>query len=134
MLALIRRFLAAKVTGRWEAKAWGVGNPHRVFIHADDLAEACAALLKLENPLDLVNVVDGTDEPIRRLVELLAKGPLERRRSSGNTTKLDGAPRKPLHATQLNSPTRTPKLALEHGLKLAYHSFMNELQVKTARL
>src|SRR5882724_4572723 len=44
--ALIRRFHEAREAGRPEVVAWGTGQPKREFLHVDDLAEACAFLLK----------------------------------------------------------------------------------------
>ena len=58
--ALIRRFDEARESGRDEVTAWGTGSPRREFLHVDDLADACAFLLALENPPDWVNVGTGT--------------------------------------------------------------------------
>jgi GDP-L-fucose synthase len=52
--ALIRRFDEARAAGKAEVVAWGTGSPRREFLHVDDLADACAFLLRQE---------DGCDHP-----------------------------------------------------------------------
>ena len=74
--ALIRKFHEAKEAGRPEVVAWGTGAPRREFLHVDDLADACAFLLRLENPPDWVNVGTGTAVTIRELTETVP--PVER--------------------------------------------------------
>lgn len=70
--ALIRKFHEAKTAGRAEVVAWGTGTPKREFLHVDDLADACAFLLKLDHPPDWINVGTGTDVSIRELTECVA--------------------------------------------------------------
>ena len=43
---LIRRFHEAKETEAPSITLWGSGNPRREFVHADDIADACLALLE----------------------------------------------------------------------------------------
>ncbi len=57
--ALIRRFHEAKEAGLPEVAAWGTGSPRREFLHVDDLADACAFLLRLPDPPDWINVGTG---------------------------------------------------------------------------
>src|SRR3954463_7992584 len=71
--ALIRKFHEAKQAGRPEVTAWGTGSPKREFLHVDELADACAFLLKMDNPPDLVNIGTGTDVTIRELTEFVAR-------------------------------------------------------------
>src|SRR5262249_49638344 len=44
--ALLRRFHEAKVSGAPSVTLWGTGTPRREFLHVDDLARACLALLE----------------------------------------------------------------------------------------
>jgi GDP-L-fucose synthase len=46
--ALMRRFHEAKVENREKVTVWGSGTPRREFLHVDDMARACAAVMELE--------------------------------------------------------------------------------------
>ena len=81
--ALIRKFHEAKEEGRPEVFAWGTGTPMREFLHVDDLADACAFLLALDNPPDWINVGSGTDVTIKELTETVAAVTGSPARSSG---------------------------------------------------
>ena len=128
MPALIRRFHEAKLAGQSEVNAWGTGQPRREFMHADDLADACAFLLQLDNPPDLVNVGLGTDITIRELVELVAEVVGYQGRIVWDATKPDGSPRKLLDTTRLNQLGWKPRITIKAGLKQTYQSFLEEMQ------
>ncbi len=134
MPALIRRFHEAKLAGQPEVTAWGTGSPRREFMHADDLADACAFLLKLENPPDLVNVGCGTDVTIRELVELVAQAVGYQGKIIWDSTKPDGTPRKLLDTSRLTDLGWQPRLNLKEGLAQTYQAFLSELGSGTARL
>lgn len=128
MPALIRRFHEAKVSEQAEVVAWGTGRPQREFMHADDLADACAFLLCLEDPPDLVNVGFGSDVTIRELVEMVAEVVGYRGRIVWDKSKPDGTPRKLLDTTRLNKLGWKPRIALAEGLSQTYSAFLDELQ------
>lgn len=132
MPALIRRFHEAKLAGLAEVSAWGTGSPKREFMHADDLADACAFLLQLENPPDLVNVGLGTDVTIRELVEIVAEVVGFQGKIVWDASKPDGTPRKLLDTSLINSLGWRPRIPLKEGLKNTYQSFLEELD--TGRL
>lgn len=133
MPALIRRFHEAKVAGQAEVPAWGTGRPQREFMHADDLADACAFLLKLENPPDLVNVGCGTDVTIRELVELVAEVVGYQGKIVWDASKPDGTPRKLLDTSRLNQLGWQPCVSLKDGLTRTYQSFLEELDAGKLR-
>ncbi len=133
MPALIRRFHEAKANGLAEVTAWGTGSPRREFMHADDLADACAFLMKLEDPPDLVNVGCGTDLTIRELVELVASAVGYEGKIVWDTAQPDGTPRKLLdtsHLTELGWKSCVP---LQAGLMKTYQAFLCELQTQKLR-
>ncbi len=134
MPALIRRFHEAKVNGLAEVTAWGTGSPKREFMHADDLADACAFLLELEDPPDLVNVGCGTDVTIRELVELVASAVGYEGKIVWDTAQPDGTPRKLLDSSRLSGLGWRPKLHLKDGLAATYQAFLSELREGRARL
>lgn len=134
MPALIRRFHEAKINGLAEVTAWGTGSPKREFMHADDLADACAFLLKLEDPPDLVNVGCGTDVTIRELVELVASAVGYAGKIVWDTAQPDGTPRKLLDSSRLGGLGWKAKLSLKDGLASTYQAFLSELREGRARL
>lgn len=124
--ALIRRFHEAANAQKPDVTAWGTGSPKREFLHVDDLADACAFLLKLEAPPDWVNVGTGTDVSIRELTEAVASVTGFKGRIVWDASKPDGTPRKLLDVSLLSSLGWRARISLEAGLKAAYASFLDE--------
>jgi len=131
--ALIRRFHEAREAGAAEVVAWGTGSPRREFLHVDDLAEACAFLLLLENPPDLVNVGLGTDVTIRELTELVASVVGYRGRIVWDASKPDGTPRKLMDESRLTALGWRAKIGLREGVEKTYASFLAEKSAGTLR-
>lgn len=124
--ALIRKFHEAREAGRPEVVAWGTGSPRREFLHVDDLADACAFLLRLENPPDWVNVGTGTDVTIRELTETVAAVTGFTGRIAWDATKPDGTPRKLLDVSRLSGLGWRARIALRDGVERTYASFLAE--------
>lgn len=124
--ALIRKFHEAKAAGRAEVVAWGSGTPKREFLHVDDLADACAFLLKLENPPDWINVGTGTDVTIRELTECVAAVTGFSGQIAWDATKPDGTPRKLMDVSRLTGLGWRAKIALREGVEKTYASFLAE--------
>lgn len=131
--ALIRKFHEAKQAGRPEVVAWGTGSPKREFLHVDDLADACAFLLRLENPPDLLNIGTGTDVTIRELTELVAEVTGFQGKIVWDSTKPDGTPRKLMDVSKLSALGWRAKTALRDGVRLTYASYLAELAGGTLR-
>jgi GDP-L-fucose synthase len=131
--ALIRRFHEAKLAAAPEVVAWGTGSPMREFLHVDDLAEACAHLLALENPPDWVNVGTGTDVTIKELTETVAAVTGFAGRIRWDTTKPDGTPRKLMDVSKLAGLGWRAKIALRDGIERTYASFLAEQAAGTLR-
>lgn len=134
MPALIRRFHEAKVAAQEEVVAWGTGRPQREFMHVDDLADACAFLLQLDNPPDLTNVGFGTDVTIRELVEIVAEVVGYQGRIVWDKSKPDGTPRKLLDTSRLNNLGWKPRIPLVAGLTQTYQAFLAELDSNRLRV
>jgi len=131
--ALIRRFHEAKLAAAPEVVAWGTGSPMREFLHVDDLAEACAHLLALENPPDWVNVGTGTDVTIKELTEAVAAVTGFAGRIHWDTTKPDGTPRKLMDVSRLAGLGWRAQIALRPGIERTYASFLGEQASGTLR-
>ena len=124
--ALIRRFHEAKEAGLAEVVAWGTGKPMREFLHVDDLADASAFLLKLENPPDWINIGTGTDVTIKELTETVASVTGFKGRIVWDASKPDGTPRKLMDVSRLTGLGWKAKIGLREGIEKAYESFLAE--------
>jgi GDP-L-fucose synthase len=124
--ALIRRFHEAREQNLPEVAAWGTGSPRREFLHVDDLADACAFLLQLENPPDLLNVGTGTDVTIRELTEIVAYVTGYRGRIVWDATKPDGTPRKLMDVSRLAALGWRAKTPLRAGVEKTYAAYLAE--------
>ena len=127
--SLIRRFHEARQTGAQSLTLWGSGTPRREFIHTDDIADACIALLTgdtstLALPL---NLGTGRDFSIRELAETIARvvgysGAIE-----WDTSKPDGAPMKLLDSSRLRAFGWKPAVDFETGLKGTYQWYLDNV-------
>ncbi|MFA6286278.1 MAG: GDP-L-fucose synthase [Opitutaceae bacterium] len=124
--ALIRRFHEARLAGKTEVVAWGTGTPRREFLHVDDLADACAFILKQGNPPDWINVGTGTDVTIKELTETVAEVTGFKGKITWDSTKPDGTPRKLMDVSRLSKLGWSARLNLRTGLEKTYASFLAE--------
>ena len=118
--------IEAKTAGSPAVTAWGTGTPRREFLHVNDLADACAFLLRVENPPDWINVGTGTDVTIRELTETVAATTGFAGKVAWDASKPDGTPRKLLDISRLAKLGWTAKIALTDGLAQTYASFLAE--------
>ena len=133
MPALIRKFHESKLANRAEVTAWGTGSPKREFLHVDELADACAFLLNLPNPPDLVNIGTGTDVTIRELTEIVAEVVGFQGRIVWDATKPDGTPRKLMDVSRLSALGWKARVGVREGVAKTYASFLAENAAGTLR-
>ena len=131
--ALICRFHEARLAGKTEVIAWGTGTPKREFLHVDDLADACAFLLKQANPPDWINVGTGTDVTIKDLTETVAEVTGFQGKIIWDATKPDGTPRKLMDVSRLTTLGWKARIALRAGLEKTYSSFLAEQSAGSLR-
>jgi len=131
--ALIRKFHEAKEAGRPEVVAWGTGSPKREFLYVDELADACAFLLQMANPPDLINVGTGTDVTIKELTELVAKVTGFTGKIVWDSTKPDGTPRKLMDVSRLTALGWQARVSLAEGIAKTYASYLAEKAAGTLR-
>ncbi len=136
--ALIRRFHEAKISDKSEVVIWGTGSPKREFLYVDDMASASVYVMNLDkatyathtSPMQShINVGYGVDVSIAKLAEIVGqvigfKGKIE-----FDATKPDGAPRKLMDSSRLNSLGWRASVDLKAGIEKAYEDFVkhNEL-------
>lgn len=122
--ALIRRFHEAKLAGAKDVVVWGTGTPRREFLFVDDLADACAALVKTYSSGEPVNIGCGEDLSIAELARLVAATVGFEGALKFDTTKPDGTPRKVLDVGRMKAHGWQAATDLESGLKIAYQDFL----------
>ena len=123
--AMIRKFHEAKLNGNAPVELWGTGSPKREFLHVDDLGQA--VLFALENKLDehLYNVGTGLDLTIKELAELIQSEVGHRGEILWDSTKPDGAPRKLMDNSKLETQGWSSSIELEKGIAVTYQWFMD---------
>ncbi|KUO14953.1 GDP-fucose synthetase [Streptomyces dysideae] len=126
--ALIRRFHEAAAEGREEVVLWGSGTPRREFLHVDDLAAACAVLLRSYDGDAPVNVGCGSDLTIRELAATVAEVTGFTGRIAWDTTRPDGTPRKLLDISRLAELGWKPAIPLRDGIAATYAHWRSGLE------
>ena len=136
--ALIRKMHDAKERGALEVVVWGTGKPRREFLYSEDMADACVALMTMEDQdfdhqtakyPPLINVGCGIDLTIKELAELIAAAVGFKGTLRFDTSRPDGTPRKLLDVSRLFALGWQPSIALEAGIKAAYLDFLNRQPV-----
>jgi GDP-L-fucose synthase len=122
--ALVRRFHEAKVKSHDSVSVWGTGAPRREFLAVDDLADACVFVLTRYSDLELVNVGTGEDITIADFARLVADVVGYRGRIAFDTSRPDGAPRKLLDVSRLNTMGWRAATPLREGLQRMYADFL----------
>jgi len=137
--ALLRRIHEAKAQGQAEVVIWGTGTPRREFLHVDDLASACLAVMALDRaaygalgtPLcSHLNVGYGDDVTIRTLAETIAEVVGYEGALAFDSSRADGAPRKLMASDRLRGLGWRPHYDLPAGLAHAYEDFCQNESVR----
>jgi len=121
--ALICKAHDAKMAGARELVIWGTGKPMREFLHVDDCAEACVALLEHYSGDGHINIGFGSDISIRALAEMVCDvvgftGPIVH-----DTSKPDGTPRKLVKSDRIRALGWAPKIGLREGIAMTYDAY-----------
>ena len=118
--ALIRKFHDAKTNGIPSVEIWGTGSPMREFLHVDDMADACAYLMRHFDEGGQINIGVGTDISIADLAGLIKKITGFEGNIVFDSSKPDGTPRKLMDVSKLNALGWKYKIELEHGITDVY--------------
>lgn len=122
--ALMRKFHEAKISGQKFVEVWGSGTPKRELLYVDDLAEACVFVMNNKEVTGLTNIGTGEDATIRELAEIVKKTVGFAGEIKFDPTKPDGAPRKCLDVSKINSLGWKAKTSLEDGLRIVYEWYL----------
>ena len=126
--AMIRKFHEAKESKNESVTLWGTGSPMREFLHADDLAEACAYLMENYSEPQFINVGTGIDITIKELAETVSKIVGFEGRLVWDTTKPNGTPRKLMDVSKLHEQGWKHTIDLQEGISLAYQDFLEHYE------
>lgn len=102
---------------------WGTGEPYREFLYVDDLAEACAFLMKnydYEDIGELINIGFGEDKKVKEVAEMVRRVVGFEGNISWDRTKPDGTPRKLLDLSRIKLLGWSPRISLEEGIRKTY--------------
>ena len=125
--ALIAKMDAAKAAGAAEVEIWGTGSPRREFMHVDDLADACAHLLKVYSDEAPINVGCGADLTIAELAEKVRTVVGFEGRLRFNPERPDGTPQKLLNTSRLSALGWKPRIPLDQGLAATYRWYLDHV-------
>jgi GDP-L-fucose synthase len=128
--ALIRKMHEAKSRNDREVLVWGTGSPRREFLYSDDLADACVFLMERYDAADIgefVNVGVGREITIREAAELIAEVVGFRGKLAFDASKPDGAPRKLLDVSRLETLGWKAKTRFRDGIAKVYADFLQNV-------
>ena len=131
--ALIRRFHEAKASQVPKVTIWGTGAPCREFLFVDDMASASMHVMNLPkatydqhtSPMQShINVGYGSDITIAELARTVGQVVGYSGEIDFDTAQPDGAPRKLMDSSRLQSLGWQAKVNLQDGLAQAYQDFL----------
>jgi GDP-L-fucose synthase len=134
--ALMRRFHEAKVTNSTSVSVWGTGTPRREFLYVEDLAAACVHVMNLPKAIyethttpmqSHINVGSGSDVTIAEVAQSVAQAVGYSGNIDFDSSKPDGAPRKWMDSSVIQTLGWQPRVDLRQGLVATYQDFMNRL-------
>ena len=128
--ALLQRFHAAARNGGEAVTCWGSGTPRREFMQVDDLADACAFLLRHHSAEEHVNIGTGADITIAELAQEIAAVTGFRGRIAWDATKPDGTMRKRMDVSRLAALGWTPRIGFREGLAATYRWFLEQPELR----
>jgi len=122
--ALLRRFHEAKIGGSPNVTVWGTGTPRREFPAVDDLADACAFVMKSYSDVQFINVGTGGYITIAEFARLIAEVVGFRGKIEFDASRPDGAPQKLLDVSAINALGWRAQTGLREGLVRMYADFV----------
>ena len=129
---LIRRFHEAVLEKKSQVKCWGTGSPLREFLFVDDLGSSCVYALENWRPnlneLNFLNVGSGDEISIKDLAYKIAKICGFSGEILWEEDKPDGTPRKLLDIHKFTEIGWSASTDLDHGLKISYECFLEDLK------
>lgn len=126
--ALMRKFHEAKMTKTDSVEVWGSGVARREFLHVDDLADACLFLLRNYDSAGQINIGTGKEVSIQELAETLRDVIYPGAELRWDATKPDGAPRKLLDVSKIETAGWSHSISLLDGIDSTYKWFQDQYE------
>ena len=128
--SLIPKMHRAKEEQAEEIRLWGDGTPRRDFLHAQDAARACLAVLRAQPSEIYVNIGSGYDRTVREIAEKTAQAVGFQGRLLFSGQIGNGTNRKLLETSRIRALGWHPEVSLEEGLQNAYRSYLKQQEQK----
>ena len=128
--SLIPKMHRAKEEQTEEIRLWGDGTPRRDFLHAQDAARACLAVLRAQPSEIYVNIGSGYDRTVREIAEKTAQAVGFQGRLLFSGQIGNGTNRKLLETSRIRALGWHPEVSLEEGLQSAYRSYLKQQEQK----
>ncbi len=128
--ALLQRFHAAVREGAEVVTCWGTGRPRREFMHVDDVAEACAFLLRHYSGEGHVNIGTGSDITIAELATEIARVIGFAGRIDWDTSRPDGTMLKRMDVARISAMGWRARIGLREGLEGTYRWFLDQRELR----
>lgn len=134
--ALLHRFYRASKAGSEYVTVWGSGKSRREFLHVDDMAAACLAVMsisaekfwsRLPPRNSHINVGCGEDVSIAELAGMIAAVAGYPGEIRFDPSKPDGTPRKLLDVSLARSLGWSATIPLQQGLQSTYDWMANNM-------
>ena len=122
--ALISRLNFAKLANEPSVQIWGTGRPRREFIFVDDLADACAFVMREYGDNEPINLGSSSEISITELAELVKEVVGYSGDLIFDASRPDGMARKRLDSQRLLTMGWAPSTALRSGLKATFEWFL----------
>ena len=127
--SLIVKMHQAKLDHQPRLELWGDGTPRRDFLHAEDAARACLAVLETENPPEIVHFGTGQEFTIRQIAEKVAQAVGFSGEIVFTGLVSNGASRKWLAVDWLFQQGWRPRVSMEEGIRRAYQAYLSQQAV-----
>ena len=115
MTSLIYKIWKSKKEGINQVECFGDGTPKREFLYCDDLADAVIFLMSHDAD-SLINIGSGTEYTIMEIANLISDIMCYNGTIVWDKTKPNGALRRVLDVSKLNSLGWKPKISLRDGI------------------
>ena len=140
--ALLTRFAESMEHNLPTISIWGTGTPRREFLHVDDLARACLAVMNIDKSIwekltdpqcSHINVGTGKDISIKELAHMIAKISGYKGGIVFDPSKPDGTLKKMVDISRIRSLGWQPEINFYSGLESTWRWYMEQRDKNQAR-
>lgn len=130
--ALIARLHEATREGHPHVTLWGTGAPRREFLFADDLGDACVAVIRGYHGCGPINLGGGHEMTVRDAASTIADVVGYRGQLMFDTSRPDGMPRKLLDSSELLALGWKPATPFRAALEATYQAYLRRFTGSSA--